>query len=98
MSRYDHKDRKRHVPTLSVRFAAATAIRIMLRKIGSFSGCLTGTNKRTYLVEICALTQRPCAEGGAWYQNALVFKPQHTISQLESGFSVWIQERGKDVL
>lgn len=53
---------------------------------------------RVYLVEICALTQRPCAEGGAWYQNALVFKPQYTISQLESGFSVWIQERGKDVL
>lgn len=50
------------------------------------------------LLEICALTQRPCAEGGAWYQNALVFKPQYTISQLESGFSVWIQERGKDVL
>lgn len=79
----------------------------MLRKIGSFSGCLTGTNKkgitelthnRTYLVEICVLTQRPCAEGGAWYQNALVFKPQYAISQLESGFSVWIQERGKDVL
>ena len=53
---------------------------------------------RVYLLEICALTQRPCAEGGAWYQNVLVFKPQYAISQLESGFSVWIQERGKDVL
>lgn len=52
----------------------------------------------TYPVEICALTQRPCAEGGARYQNALAFKPQHTISQPESGFSVWIRERGKDVL
>ena len=68
--------------------------------VGHISGFQIDPNTQqlTYLVEICALTQRPCAEGGAWYQNALVFKPQYAISQLESGFSVWIQERGKDVL
>ena len=68
--------------------------------VGHISGFQIDPNTQqlTYLVEICVLTQRPCAEGGARYQNALAFKPQHAISQLESGFSVWIQERGKDVL
>ena len=45
---------------------------------------------------LCAakLVQRPCAEGGMSYQNALVYKPQCAMSKLESGFLDWISQKG----
>lgn len=45
---------------------------------------------------LCAakLVQRPCAEGGMCYQNALVYKPQCAMSKLESGFLDWISQKG----
>lgn len=46
------------------------------------------------VLEACGLTQRLCAEGGAVYQSALVFKPRCAMSQLESNFLNWIRERG----
>lgn len=38
------------------------------------------------------LAQRPLGEGGPLYQNALVYKPQCTMSPLESGFLDWITQ------
>lgn len=38
------------------------------------------------------LVQRPCREGGAVYQNALVYKPQCPMSRLETGFLTWLTE------
>lgn len=40
------------------------------------------------------LVQRPCAEGGAQYQNALVYKPQCAMSEMEKEFLTWVMERG----
>lgn len=36
------------------------------------------------------LAQRPCREGGAIYQNALVYRPQGAMSTLEEGFLSYI--------
>lgn len=40
------------------------------------------------------LCQMKCTDGGPRYQNALLFKPQCAMSQLESGFLDWIREKG----
>ena len=42
----------------------------------------------------CGLVQVPCAEGGAHYQNALIYKPQYAMSEPEKAFLSWIRERG----
>ena len=47
------------------------------------------------LLSAAKLVQRPCAEGGMNYQNALVYRPQCAISKLESGFLDWIQKKGQ---
>lgn len=39
-----------------------------------------------------SLVQRPCTEGGTLYQNALAYKPQCAMSDLEKDFLVWIRE------
>lgn len=38
------------------------------------------------------LVQRPCLEGGPVYSNALAYKPQCAMSQLETGFLEWLPE------
>lgn len=39
------------------------------------------------------LVQRPCTEGSTVYQNALVYKPQCTMSEVEKAFLRWITEK-----
>lgn len=46
------------------------------------------------MLEANRLIQRPCAEGGVRYQNALVYKPQCAMSGIEREFIRWIGERG----
>lgn len=46
------------------------------------------------LLTYARLCQRPCADGGPQYQNALLFKPQCAMSQPESGFLDWMREKG----
>lgn len=46
------------------------------------------------LLEICKLVQRPCAEGGANYQNALIYKPHCAMSEVEQDFLRWIKRKG----
>lgn len=46
------------------------------------------------ILEQNRLIQRPCAEGGTQYQNALVYKPQCAMSPAEKDFLSWIKERG----
>lgn len=45
------------------------------------------------VLEANGLVQRPCAEGGARYQNALVYKPQCAMSEVEKRFICWICEK-----
>lgn len=47
------------------------------------------------LPEQWQLTQRPCLEGGPVYINALAYKPQCAMSQLETGFLEWLPEAAK---
>lgn len=39
------------------------------------------------------LIQKPCLEGGPVYRNALAYKPQCAMSQLETGFLEWLPEQ-----
>ena len=41
------------------------------------------------------LVQRPCQEGGPVYINALAYKPQCAMSQLETDFLAWLPEATK---
>lgn len=45
------------------------------------------------MLEANRLVQRPCGEGGARYQNALVYKPQCAMSEVERRFIRWIGEQ-----
>ena len=47
-----------------------------------------------HMLQTNQLVQFPCAEGGAVYQNALVYKPQCAMSDAEKRFLAWIKERG----
>lgn len=46
------------------------------------------------LLQTCKLAQRPCAEGGANYQNALIYKPHCAMSEVEQEFLRWIKRKG----
>lgn len=48
----------------------------------------------TAVLEACNLVQLPCDEGGALYQSALAFIPRRALSPLESGFLIWMREKG----
>lgn len=44
------------------------------------------------MLEANGLVQRPCAEGGALYQNALIYKPHCTMSEIEKNLIRWLEE------
>lgn len=46
------------------------------------------------MLETYKLVQHPCLEGGARYQNALAYKPQCAMSEVEKEFLSWVKERG----
>lgn len=50
------------------------------------------------MLEANRLAQRPCAQGGIRYQNALVYKPQCAMSEMERGFLRWMEPRQSDPL